>query len=283
MTVPALSAVVYKARKALPKPAVGTVRLRVDPQPATRAEITADVSGDPLASVTMSVKVGRGDWQPLGTATRAPYRIFHDLAGLEAGTALTYQAVVGGVTTTTRARVGTPSTGPARDHAVVHYQRPAGDYAGWGVRINGQLVPFTGEDAYGRFASVKLGRGPAEFAVTDGTATDGPTRTIDPARTGEIWLRQGDPAIHPSDAAASRTVTVHYGRNEPGWGLHLSGDGLAAGHRHRLGQPAPAGRLRQLRAVLAGAARRPGQARRLRHPQGRDPRTGPDGTADRGR
>ncbi|MGC9665712.1 pullulanase-type alpha-1,6-glucosidase [Planosporangium sp. 12N6] len=256
VTVPALSAVVYKATKPLAKaaaaPAIRITAPAAGAKVPTRTEVVADVTGDPLASVTVAAQVGAGEWKLLGTATTAPYRVYHDLAGLPAGTTLRYKAVVrdgsGRLSSaTTTATVGTPPVAADRDHLVVHYQRPAGDYGDWGLYAWGDVdpaaqttwpagQPFAGEDAYGRFAWVKLKPGARNvgFLVVDanGVKDVAADRTVDPTTTGEIWLRQGDSAVYPSDAAATKTVTVHYGRPDgryAGWGLHLWGDGLAAG------------------------------------------------------
>jgi pullulanase-type alpha-1,6-glucosidase len=256
LTVPALSAVAYKATRPLAKPATApTIKLAKPAAGAavpTRAEVVADVTGDPLARVTVAVQVGDGAWQALGTATHAPYRVYHDLAGLAGGTKLRYKAVVRDgagrtATATTSAVVGTPAATADREYLVVHYQRPAGDYGDWGLHAWGDIdpasqttwpagQPFAGEDAYGRFAWVKLkpGARTVGFLVVDknggkDVATD---RTVDPATTGEVWLKQGDPSVYASDSAATKTVTVHYGRPDgqyAGWGLHLWGDGLAPG------------------------------------------------------
>jgi pullulanase-type alpha-1,6-glucosidase len=256
VTVPALSAIVYRAAKPLGKPATApTIRITkpaADQQVPTRAEVVADVTGDPLAAVTVAAQVGDGGWQLLGTANHAPYRVYHDLAGLAAGTKLRYKAVVRDgagrtATATTTAVVGTPPATADREHLVVHYQRPTGDYGDWGLYAWGDIdpasqttwpagQPFAGEDAYGRFAWVKLKPGARNvgFLIVDknGVKDVAADRTVDPGSTGEIWLKQNDPAVHPSDSAATKTVTVHYGRPDgryAGWGLHLWGDGLAPG------------------------------------------------------
>jgi pullulanase-type alpha-1,6-glucosidase len=254
VTVPPLSAVVYKARKPLPEPAGGPKITITEPAAGqkvpTRAEVVADVAGDPLATVTVAVQVGDGPWQLLGTATHAPYRVYHDLAGLEGGTRLRYKAVVRDgagrlAVAATTAAVGTPPAATDRDHLVVHYQRPAGDYAGWSLGASGDVdpsspaaspagQPFAGEDDFGRFAWVKLKPGArgVSFVVTGPGGRQELTGSADPSRTGEVWLRQNDPAVHPSDAAATKTVAVHYGRPDGqygGWSLRLSGDGLPPG------------------------------------------------------
>src|SRR4029453_13439196 len=99
----------------------------------TRAEVVADVPGDGLNSVSFAVQVGDGPWKRLGTASRAPYRVFQDLDGLAAGTKLTYKAVVrdsAGRTASalSHATVGTPPVAGESEYLVAHYQRPAGDY-----------------------------------------------------------------------------------------------------------------------------------------------------------
>jgi pullulanase-type alpha-1,6-glucosidase len=253
VTVPALSTVVFKARRTVAKPTSLTLALKVPAGPATRTEVTAEVTGDPLSQVTFAAQVGDGPWTLLGTDTSGnPYKVFHDLNGLAAGTRLRYKAVVRDgagrtASATAEATVGTPPTAASRDYLLVHYQRPAGDYGPWGLYAWGDIdpsaqtpwpagQPFAGEDSYGRFAWVKLKPGASNvgFLVVDSGGVKDVTidRTVDPTRQPEIWLKQGDPAIYPSRAAATGTVAVHYGRPDgdySGWGLHLWGDGLASG------------------------------------------------------
>src|SRR5439155_10538945 len=209
VTVPALSTVVYRARAALPAPSAAPAIRLVSPASgaavAGRAEVVAEAPGDPLATVSFAVRAGGGAWRSMGTADKAPYRVYHDLDGLAGGTTLEYKAVVRDsaghtASATTTATVGTPQTGPDRDHLVVHYQRPAGDYAGWGLYAWGDIdpawqttwpagQPFAGEDAYGRFAWVKLKRGARNvgFIVVDsgGVKDVSADRFADPSRTGE--------------------------------------------------------------------------------------------------
>ncbi|WP_431883382.1 pullulanase-type alpha-1,6-glucosidase [Micromonospora gifhornensis] len=255
VTVPPLSAVVHRAGKPVPLPtAKPGLTITAPDAPATRAEITAAVTGDPLATVTMAARVAGGRWTLLGTAHRAPYTVHHDLTGLAAGTKVEYLAAVRdgrGRTATTRATttVGTPEqTGSSRDWLVVHYQRPDGDYTDWGLYTWGDIdpeyatdwpkgQPFAGTDAYGRFAWVKLKPGAKSvgFLVVDadGTKDVENDRTVDVTQTGEVWVKQGDPATYPSREEAAGepappvedgTAVIHYRRtdgNYDGWGLHL--------------------------------------------------------------
>jgi pullulanase-type alpha-1,6-glucosidase len=157
---------------------------------------------------------------------------------------------------------GTPPPPPPppvddRDYAVVHYQRDAGDEDDWGLHLWGDVdqsegtawgtpLPFRGETDYGRFAWIKLPPGASEigFLVYDGEAKDvDADRSFNPNATPEIWLRQGDPTIYSSRAAAQGYAEIRYQRpdadygawDDPSapwsalWGLHLWGDALAEG------------------------------------------------------
>ncbi|WP_405430886.1 pullulanase-type alpha-1,6-glucosidase [Micromonospora sp. NBC_00617] len=257
LTVPPLSAAVYRAGTAIAqptgKPTISITTPAPDASVATRAAVTAKVTGDPLATVTVAARVAGGRWTLLGSADHAPYTVHHDLAGLAGGTRIEYRAVVRdgrGRTATARsvAVVGTPEQGGSREWAVVHYQRPAGGYDDWGLYAWGDIdpayvtewpkgQPFAGEDSYGRFAWVKLKPGAKSvgFVVVDknGTKDVAQDRSIDVTATGEVWLKQGDPAIYPSRQAATGqpdppveegTALIHYRRadgNYDGWGLHL--------------------------------------------------------------
>ncbi|MDG4811305.1 pullulanase-type alpha-1,6-glucosidase [Micromonospora sp. WMMD1120] len=257
VTVPPLSAVAYRAgtpiAHATTKPTITITSPAPGTPVATRAAVTAQVTGDPLATVTVAARVAGGRWTLLGSADRAPYTVPHDLTGLAGGTRIEYKAVVRdgrGRTATARstATVGTPPQGGSREWAVVHYQRPAGGYDDWGLYAWGDIDPayvtewpkgqqFAGEDSYGRFAWVKLkpGAKTVNFLVVDadGTKDVAQDRGIDVTATGEVWLKQGDPAIYPSRQAATGepdppveegTAVLHYRRTDgdyDGWGLHV--------------------------------------------------------------
>ncbi|MFJ8582980.1 pullulanase-type alpha-1,6-glucosidase [Micromonospora sp. NPDC093277] len=256
VTVPARSAVVLRADRAIPQAGAGpkiTVTEPGDTPVATRAAVTAQVTGDPLATVTFAARVPGGKWTLLGSAHRAPYTVHHDLTGLPGGTEIQYKAVVrdgkGRVASTLATGVvGTPAQSPSRDWAIVHYQRPAGGYADWGLYTWGDIdpayqtdwpagQPFAGEDSFGRFAWVKLNPGAKSvgFLVVDrnGAKDVENDRTIDVTQTGEVWVKQGDPAVYPTRQAATgepdppadqNTAVLHWRKadgNYDGWGLHL--------------------------------------------------------------
>ncbi|MFF9276092.1 pullulanase-type alpha-1,6-glucosidase [Streptomyces griseosporeus] len=256
VTVPAGAAVVYKAAGRLAAPAAKpTIALTAPAAGATgTVEVTADVEGGQLNRVVFAAQTGNGPWRVLGSADHAPYKVT-DVIGKDvpAGTALRYKAVVvdraGRTAGATAASVtGTPPaeekpTASSRDYAVVHYKRADGDYGDWGLYAWGDLAdgeatnwpdshPFTGRDAYGAFAWVKLKPGASNvgFLVIDhqGNKDVSADRTIDVTKTGEVWIEQGKTDVltqKPDHPAQDTTKAVlHYQRadgNYDGWGLHV--------------------------------------------------------------
>ncbi|MBP1133776.1 glycosidase [Arthrobacter sp. PvP023] len=114
VTVPPLSAVVYESSGRIPRskaaPAVGLQ----DPATADgdngRIRVAADVDGSSFYEVTFQARTTGGQWEPIGTDDTAPYQVFHDVTGLNPGTAVEYRAVVldnGGHTSVSAARTGT--------------------------------------------------------------------------------------------------------------------------------------------------------------------------------
>ncbi len=251
-TVPALGSLVLRAGRPIASPSAAPSVSIASPAAGalvpTRADVTATTTGDPLATVTVAAQVGNGPWRLVGTADRAPYTVHHDLAGLAGGTTVRYKAVVrdgrGRLASDTSAiKVGTPPTNSSPDYAVVHYQRPAGDYDDWGLYAFGDVdpsmtttwpngQPFVGEDAYGRFAYVKLAPGAKNvgFIVVskDGVKDADADRFLDPSTNPEVWLKQGDATISTTAPAAEPpdpdTAVIHYrraGGDYDGWGLHV--------------------------------------------------------------
>ena len=111
----------------------------------------------------------------IGVDDNAPYAVYHDVAGLAAGTPVEYRAIVTDVSGNLNAAGVTVDVGEVEEppgpgtpvdakYAVVHYQRADGDYDRLDARR--QRRPrrrrhrprraFVGEDDYGRFAWVEL-------------------------------------------------------------------------------------------------------------------------------
>ncbi|MFF3770382.1 pullulanase-type alpha-1,6-glucosidase [Streptomyces sp. NPDC002232] len=240
VTVPALSTLVLEADAPLPAPtAKPTVTLRAPAAGSTgTVELSADVDGGGLNRVVFAAQVGNGPWQTLGTADHAPYKVTQHVTA-PGGTALRYKAVAVDTAGRTASALAATTAGapPApekpvaveRTHAVVHYRREDGDYDGWKLKSAGQEAAFTGRDAHGAFAWVKVPEGAATLPYTvekDGTA-DGPQRTIGLGRTGEVWITQGSEGqsdTNPAPTTPDRTKAVlHYQRADgkyDGWGLH---------------------------------------------------------------
>ncbi|MGW8359956.1 pullulanase-type alpha-1,6-glucosidase [Streptomyces wedmorensis] len=240
VTVPALSSLVLKADRALPAPAAApALGLKAPAAGSTgTVELTADVTGGQLNRVVFAAQVGNGRWQTLGTADHAPYKVTQHVTA-PAGTPLRYKAVVVDAAGRTASATAATTAGapPApekpvaveRTHAVVHYRREDGNYDGWKLKAAGQEAAFTGRDAHGAFAWVKVPEGASALAYTvekDGTA-DGPQRSIALGRTGEVWITQGQDGqsdTNPAPAPQDKTkAVIHYQRpdgNYDGWGLH---------------------------------------------------------------
>ncbi|MFI9340577.1 pullulanase-type alpha-1,6-glucosidase [Streptomyces sp. NPDC052773] len=258
VTVPAGSAAVYRAAGKLPAPATEpTLTLKAPAPGATgTVEVTADVDGGQLNRVVFAAQTGNGKWQTLGSADHAPYKVTHTVGkDVPAGTALRYKAVVidraGRTASATAASTtGTPPaeeipTASSRDYAIVHYKREDGNYADWGLYAWGDLAdgeatewpkshPFTGRDAYGAFAYVKLKPGASSvgFLVIDqqGNKDVSADRTIDVTKTGEVWIEQGKETVRTERPTADypapdkTKAVLHYHRadgNYDGWGLHV--------------------------------------------------------------
>ncbi|MGW1542711.1 pullulanase-type alpha-1,6-glucosidase [Streptomyces sp. NPDC002309] len=256
VTVPAGAAVVLRAAGAPAAPAAEpSVTLAVPAPGATgTVEITAGVDGGARNRVVFAAQTGDGKWRVLGSADHAPYKVTHTIGeDVAPGTALRYKAVVVDsegrtASATATSATGTPATeqpptATSRDHAIVHYHRPDGNYADWGLYAWGDLAdgesttwpdshPFTGRDAYGAFAYVKLKPGASNvgFLVIDedGNKDVAADRTIDLAKTGEVWIEQGKETVRterPEYPAQDKSKAVlHYHRADgayDGWGLHV--------------------------------------------------------------
>ncbi|MDX2907594.1 pullulanase-type alpha-1,6-glucosidase [Streptomyces griseiscabiei] len=270
VTVPAGSAIVLKAAGKLAKPATkpsltleapaagatGTVEIVADDGGTSRSSEAESGGGGQLNRVVFAAQVGNGEWRTLGSADHAPYKVTQTIGeDIAAGTALRYKAVVIDRTgrtasATASSTTGTPPapeapTASSRDYAVVHYQRADGDYTDWRLYAWGDIAEgegttwpeghdFTGRDAYGAFAYVKLKPGASQVNYLvidkDGNKDVSADRSIDVTRTGEIWVEQGKEAVRTEKPTADHPeqdkgkAVLHYHRadgNYDGWGLHV--------------------------------------------------------------
>jgi glycosidase len=261
VTVPPLGAVVYQAKRPVPaSPSAPGIEITSLNNGQTvplgtnswdghrvkdRIEVAAELDTDQMAEVTFAVRVGDGDYEPIGTDDNAPYRVFYDASHLDGadGVPLSFRAIVNDLSGNLAAaevvnvKVEFPEpAGPDTPYAVVHYQRPTGDYGDhttgdfndfWGLHLWGDAIapsegtdwqspkPFLGEDDYGRFAWVDLADDtlPVNFIVHRGDTKDpdnSPDRSFVPGATPEIWLKQDDVTVYTSRAEAQGFASVHY-------------------------------------------------------------------------
>jgi pullulanase len=165
------------------------------------------------------------------------------------------------VTTSSAAStVSSPVAGGARidrtrsPWLIVHFQCADDAYHGWAAHVWGDIDPgavtrypsghpFVGEDAFGRFAYVRLAEDAREvgFVIVDsiGNKDVAADRHVDPGLLPEIWLRLGDPTIYATVEAAggaadpeppADVAVLHWRRADgdyTGWGLHVW-EGVAA-------------------------------------------------------
>ncbi|MFF1557024.1 pullulanase-type alpha-1,6-glucosidase [Streptomyces sp. NPDC058279] len=254
LTVPALGSVVLQAT-APPAAPTGRPALTLDaPAPGATGtvELRADVTGGGLNRVVFAAQSGTDPWQVLGSADHPPYKVTQNVTAAP-GTPLRYKAVVVDAAGHTASAVAASTAGQAppvgvptatqREYAVVHYHRPDGDYTdwrlyAWGDLADGEATPwpaghdFTGRDAYGAFAYVRLKPGASSLGYLvidkDGTKDVSADRTLDVTKSGEVWLEQGQdaartdrPGYPPQDTTKA---VLHYQRPDgayDGWGLHV--------------------------------------------------------------
>ncbi|HEY0453770.1 alpha-amylase family glycosyl hydrolase [Actinophytocola sp.] len=189
----------------------GTVEVRAVADPEKASHV-----------VSFERSVAGGPWTAIGSDDSSPaYTVFDDLGslGLAPGTSVAYRATLpGGV-------VSAPRTvryaGPPLETATLRYFRPAGDYGQWGLHLWGDAVDPT---ALAQIAwdhpwpptRIENGWAVYEIPLVDDTKPvnfilhlpsgdtvpdsrePGGDRSFLPINTPEVWLRQGDPTVYPT-------------------------------------------------------------------------------------
>ena len=173
------------------------------------------------------------------------------------------------------------SQAAAQGFVTIHYQRPDGDYTGWGLHLWGDAIepgeatewaapkPPDGVDEFGAYWNVAVQDVtlPVNFIVHHGDEKDpGPDQSMIPADDASIWLQSGDTTIHGSRGAAEdyaddplppprrRLRRLHQRRLHPVLGPARLG--RRGGAEPGVDAAREADRLRPLRPVLAGRAAR---------------------------
>jgi alpha-amylase len=182
--------------------------------------------------VTFERSVDGGPYTTVGTDDSSPvYTVFDDTSSLADGAHVTYRGVLTyapGQTVTSDPRTVTIVQAGVTT-AVIHYNRPDGNYAAWGLHLWGDgLAPgeatpewtsptaFEDSDDYGALHRIGIADDTQRVGfivhgmppLTDPNIKDTPNdRFFIPLATPEIWLRQGDPRIF-SCAAANDSCVV---------------------------------------------------------------------------
>jgi len=98
VTVPALSSVVYRSVRRIPRakaaPRISLNTPEITAEANSRMLVSANVSGSSFNEVSFYAKTGKGGWKYIGTDDTRPYRVFHDVSSIPDGTAVAYRAVV---------------------------------------------------------------------------------------------------------------------------------------------------------------------------------------------
>ena len=189
------------------------VRAVADPERATHV-------------VRFERSVAGGAWTPIGTDSTSPvYTVFDDLTplALAAGTAVQYRAILAepdGTTVTSAVR-SVRFAGPPATMARLHYFRPAGDYADWGLHLWGDAVDpaVLAQIAWDHpWPLTRITGGWAEYDIplvddtkavnfimhlpsgdtVPTTREPGGDRSFVPLDSVDVWIKQGDPTVYTS-------------------------------------------------------------------------------------
>jgi alpha-amylase len=197
----------------------GNVRDRVEVRAVADPERGSHV-------VRFERSIGDGPWKIVGTDSSSPaYTVFDDLSGLglAPGATVRYRAVLASPRSTSVVRT-VRYAGPPLRTATLRYQRPAGDYAGWGLHLWGEAVdpallaqigwdrPMPPSRVVGGWAEFDIAlvddTKPVNFIVhlpNGDTVPDsrepGGDRTFLPLDNPAVWIKQGDPAVYTSPPA----------------------------------------------------------------------------------
>jgi alpha-amylase len=242
VTLPALSAVVYRAKDRLPRSRhAPDISLSVPATGRDRLEVGARLDSTQFAEVTFLAKFGKGGWRDIGTDDNAPYRVFHDVSDIAPGTKVQYRAVVLDNAGHTRSSGVKSAT---IDQPTLTWVKPnEGSNVRGGVDLEVSVVPEHATDVVrferrigsgGSWTVIGTDSSSPVYSMHDTFSTELPTDT-------QISYRA---TLNGKVVSAIRTVrvqketlavaTVHYNRpagdygTPPnGWGLHLWGDAVA--------------------------------------------------------
>ena len=175
--------------------------------------------------------VSGGPWTDIGSPDESSpvYTVFDELPTLPEGTQVAYRAILDYARRGTRTVTSEPRTvrvaGPPVTQAIIHYNRPAGDYdadppGAWGVHFFGNATadsieptwgnPWDREptlDSFGAVYRIPLADDtqPLGFIIHTPNGDSVPTtrepggdRSFTPADDPEIWIKAGDATVYTS-------------------------------------------------------------------------------------
>lgn len=131
------------------------------------------------------------------------------------------------------------SQAAAQGFVTIHYNRPGGDYDGWGVHLAGDAIaadiatewenprPVDGTDDFGVYWNVPIADDtqPLNFTIHKGEEKDpGPDQSLLPQETAAVWVKSGDETLYPQLCAASSEAVIHYHRPAGDFGDYNSDD-----------------------------------------------------------
>jgi alpha-amylase len=259
VTVPALSAVVYRAEDHVPRSKrAPDISLDVPSSARDRAEIGADVRGSSFYEVTFYARKGRGGWRAIGTDDNAPYRVFHDIADEQPGRRIEYKAVV--LDNARHTRTSRTDSLRVANKAITITTPAEGANVRTSVLVSADVVPEHSDDVV--VIERRIGSGPWTRIATDDSSpvysTVDDISSVTTATTVSYRMILNDTVISAVRTVnvvpqVRTTATIHYRRpagDYADWGLHLWGDAIADGVATDWFAPRPPTRIENGEAIF---------------------------------
>ncbi|MCB0043951.1 MAG: pullulanase-type alpha-1,6-glucosidase [Caldilineaceae bacterium] len=135
------------------------------------------------------------------------------------------------------------SQAAAQGYVTIHYQRPDGEYDGWGLHLWGDVIadgvgtewssprPADGMDDFGAYWNVPVkpdavaAGGPVNFIIHNGDDKDpGPDQSVIPNNQAHAYIVSMDETIYAQQGDAENFVILHYHRPGGDYGDYAGGD-----------------------------------------------------------
>lgn len=131
------------------------------------------------------------------------------------------------------------SQAAAQGYVTIHYQRPDGQYDGWGLHLWGDAIddgvgtdwgsprPWDGVDDFGAFWNVPIKNDapPVNFIIHKGDEKDpGPDQAMTPKDGAHAYVLSGDETLYRQQGDAENFAIIHYRRDAGDYGDYNSAD-----------------------------------------------------------